>query len=59
MGPLQEVVLFEPIDKVKLKRAIWQDTSFVDFWPYVRGFERFKRYELRLLTYLFEVHFNG
>ena len=37
-------VIFEPLPNVKLTRSSYQITTFLDFLPFLRGFERVNDY---------------
>ena len=37
-------VIFEPLPKIKLTRSSYQVTTFLDFQPFLRGFNRVKEY---------------
>ena len=37
-------VIFEPLPKVKLTRSSYQVTTFLDFLPFLKGFEKVKDY---------------
>ena len=37
-------VIFEPLPKVKLTRSSYQVTTFLDFQPFIEGFEKVNNY---------------